>query len=173
MIEIVFAMSILTVGFLAQSSLTVTQHKQHRLNLEHRVALKAIRDQVTLLRGVAFESVFASFDKNPSNDPTFAPGPHFDVDELEPDPADVDGRVGRVIFPTLKPTSTAAPVLREDYADASMGMPADLDGDGLIDAQAKDENYIHLPVVIELRWRGVLGPQTSRIATWLTPRGNP
>jgi hypothetical protein len=49
-------------------------------------------------------------------------------------------------------------------------MPADLDGDGVIDDQPKDKTYIHLPVMVEVRWVGQLGPQRLRLTTWLVPR---
>jgi hypothetical protein len=60
-------------------------------------------------------------------------------------------------------------VLREDVKNTALGMPRDLDGDGLIDDKPKDASYIHLPVIVEVRWEGRMGPQTTRLVTWLTP----
>ena len=49
--------------------------------------------------------------------------------------------------------------LREDYVDARMGMPRDLNGDSLIDDLDHGEDYIVLPVHIEIQWAGQFGPR--------------
>ncbi len=49
--------------------------------------------------------------------------------------------------------------LREDYVDARMGMPRDLNGDNFIDDLDHVEDYIVLPVHIEIEWRGRFGPR--------------
>ncbi|MEW6745532.1 MAG: hypothetical protein AB1486_22495 [Planctomycetota bacterium] len=169
-VETMFALAILTVAFLAHASLTVTGKAHNRLNEEKRLALEALRAQLEILRNFDFHTCFAAFDEATINDPPGARGPHFDIEGLSSSPSDADGRVGRIVFPTAVPDEGGAPVLREDVADPRLMMSADLDGDGLIDAFAKDTAYVHLPVLVEARWRGSAGDARVTLATWLTPR---
>ena len=66
---------------------------------------------------------------------------------------DADGFVGQITFPDLD-LGAGNLVLREDVADATLGMPRDLNGDGAVDADDHSDDYIVLPVRITLQWRG-------------------
>ena len=57
--------------------------------------------------------------------------------------------------------------LREDYQDALWGMPRDLTGDSIIDAEDHAENYILLPVRVRIEWQGRVGPRTYEVLTML------
>jgi prepilin-type N-terminal cleavage/methylation domain-containing protein len=58
--------------------------------------------------------------------------------------------------------------LREDLHQPRYGLPADLDGDGLIDATPHQQDYRALPVVITFRWQGAGDtPAQLRVSTWL------
>jgi len=57
--------------------------------------------------------------------------------------------------------------LREDYVDEELGMPRDLNGDSIIDAEDHKEDYILLPMVIRVEWAGRHGPRTYEIHTML------
>jgi len=172
-VEMVIALAVLAVGMLAQASLTITHANQTHLNKEQRLALQGARAQLEVLKNYDFATVFGAFDELTFNDPPNAQGPDFDVRGLNPDPDDPDGKVGRVYFP-VGPAPTGSPVpgpvLREDQQNNWFGTPADLDGDGAIDDQPKNTSYIHLPVVVEIRWHGKSGTHTLRLTTWLTPR---
>ena len=173
LLDVMVTVSVLAIGLLAQASLTVSSYSQTLLNRERRLAMEGARSQLEILKGRELATVFAAYDASTTNDPPDAPGPDFDVPSLQPVAGDPDGHVGRVIFPVGEPPETSGtfdPVLREDLSDTAMGMPADLDGDGAIDANPKDGTYIHLPVTVEVEWAGKVGRQTLRITTWLTPR---
>jgi hypothetical protein len=59
-------------------------------------------------------------------------------------------------------------VLREDVDAPRYGLPADLDGDGVIDGDPRDDDYQSLPVVVRLRWqRAGEHAQEVVLATWL------
>ncbi len=62
----------------------------------------------------------------------------------------------------------AAFALREDQVAPRYGLPADLNGDGVVDGAARDDDYRALPIVVRLRWRRP-GQDSSEIvlATWL------
>lgn len=55
--------------------------------------------------------------------------------------------------------------LREDYIDARLGMPRDLNGDSLIDDLDHADDYIVLPVHVQIRWRGDFGPRVYDLYT--------
>lgn len=42
--------------------------------------------------------------------------------------------------------------LREDTVDPNLGMPRDLNGDGVIDGLNHASDYVILPVRIEVKW---------------------
>jgi type II secretory pathway pseudopilin PulG len=59
-------------------------------------------------------------------------------------------------------------VLREDAALAEYSLPADLNGDGLIDDAAHDGDYRVLPMVLIMRWETHGSPaEELRVSTWL------
>lgn len=43
-------------------------------------------------------------------------------------------------------------ILQEDVVDAKYGLPVDLNGDGHMDADARDADYVALPVVVTFHW---------------------
>src|SRR5205085_10628004 len=45
------------------------------------------------------------------------------------------------------------PGLHEDAVAPRYGLPYDLNGDGTIDGNARDADYVALPVVVRLRWK--------------------
>jgi len=55
--------------------------------------------------------------------------------------------------------------LREDYVDAKLGMPRDLNGDSLIDDLDHSGDYVVLPVHVQIRWRGNFGPRVYDLYT--------
>ena len=78
--------------------------------------------------------------------------------------------LGTVTFLVQVPVKTVAGVaaLREDEVAPRYGLPHDLNGDGVIDGNARDADYRALPIVVRLRWQRV-GMPTSEVilATWL------
>lgn len=168
-IEVLVALSVLTIGLLAHASLVVNGHTNLRLNQDRRLALEGLRLQLERLRDFEFADCFGAFDEAAGNDPAVAPGPHFDIPGLQPSAADADGRVGRIVFPVAIPSVSAGlePALTESVENPRLGMPADLDGDALIDDLPKDDTYVRLPVLVEARWEGPSGEQVARLRTWL------
>ncbi|MHC5012043.1 MAG: hypothetical protein ACYTG6_14040 [Planctomycetota bacterium] len=59
-------------------------------------------------------------------------------------------------------------VLREDVSHPALGLPFDLNGDGVIDGEARNADYRALPATFTLRWYSVGGMQQEmRVTTWL------
>lgn len=61
--------------------------------------------------------------------------------------------------------------LREDLNRPDLGLPRDLDGDGVITGVNVAGTYTILPVLIRTTWQSVQGPRTLTLATVLS-RGN-
>jgi hypothetical protein len=91
-----------------------------------------------------------------------SPGNSFAVHGLSPQSGDADGCAGAIQFPGngLK--------LREDGSDAELGMPRDLDGDGLTDATDHAGDYRLLPVRVVISWHGKTGNSSLELVTVLT-----
>lgn len=58
--------------------------------------------------------------------------------------------------------------LREDVEHEALGMPRDLDGDGVVDALDHRDDYVVLPVCVHVEWQGRLGARRHRTYTMLT-----
>jgi len=165
-VEAAAAIVVVAVGLLAHAALTTIGQAHQGQIEEARIAVQAARAKIEELRSGEFGLLFVAHDASTANDPPAAPGPHFDVPGLSPSPSDPDGRVGRIRFPV--DPDDVIPSLREDLELPALGLPYDLDGDGLIDPLPKDTSYVHLPVLIEIRWRGRNGDRLLRLPTWLT-----
>ena len=51
--------------------------------------------------------------------------------------------------------------------DASLGMPRDLNGDGVIDSEDHAGDYVLLPVKVRVNWRGITGDRSFEVCTVL------
>ena len=89
-------------------------------------------------------------------------GAAFDVDGLEPQDGDADGRVGQILFP-VEPLLPG--ILREDLNQAELGTPRDLNNDGAIDALDHALDYVVLPVLVRVDWAGPAGDSRVEFRT--------
>jgi len=162
-VELLVVVVILATGISMLSNTVATVGRLHPVNQENVRALLAVRSMSEELRGVPFDEVFALYNDDPADDPGpgAAPGAGFAVPGLDPQTADPDGLVGRVVFPE------AGGVLREDVVDRELGMPRDLDLDGFVDGADHAADYEILPIRIELSWRGRNGDRDFAVCTAL------
>lgn len=145
------AAAVLAIAITSLMSLIVSSITLSRVNHETSIAHEAARRTIEQLQGTDFGDIFAVWGANPN----------FAVRGLTPQLGDADGLVGQVSFPTV------AGQLREDVADAGLGMPRDLDGDGAVDAADHSGDYVVLPVRVRLSWRGVSGDRAVDLTTML------
>lgn len=160
LLDVLVAMTVLVVAIAGLSGSLVSSLKLARVNEETSLADDAAQAVAAELRGQDFRDVFALYNTVAADDPaaTPAPGPDFDVRGLTAQAGDADGRVGRVIFPTGAPGT-----LREDVIDASLGLPRDVNGDGVVDAVDHAGDYVLLPVTIRLDWTGPTGDRSFEL----------
>lgn len=153
LLELVFALAVLVVAFLAMSRSLGSSVKMTEVHRETALATDGARQAIERLQGAEpFDQVFALFNADPGDDPVGlpAPGNGFAVAGLSAVPGDPDGLVGEIVFPSAP--GLPADALFEDVGDAALGMPRDLNGDGAIDAQDHRFDYIVLPGRLVLEW---------------------
>ena len=150
-VEIMLVLTLLTVGIgMFAGTLGSVMGLGPSLRETAR-ATEAARSVLESMRAQPFDEVWARYNADPADDPGAAgsaPGAAFDVPGLTPVAGDADGRVGRIVFPEQ------AGALREDFVDARMGTPRDLDLDGAIDAADHAGDYRVLPVLVRVEWQG-------------------
>jgi hypothetical protein len=151
----------------------VASHALGRVNRETVIAQAAAQKVVEEARGVPFSEAFACYNATAADDAALtvaARGPSFAVRGLEVVAGDPDGMCGQVIFPTVIPAVGAPEQLREDVADAALGMPRDLNSDNGTDALDHASDYTLLPLRVRVQWRGVSGVRTFDLETVLCLR---
>lgn len=169
LLEVCMAVVTLTVMLVSLTGSIVAGDRLQHVNRESAWAEAAARRVVETMRGVPFDTLFARYNDTAADDPAglTSPGAHFAVDGLRALPGDADGFVGRIRFPV----DDAAPaVLRENIANAALAMPADLNGDAVIDAADHAADYTLLPVQVEVQWTGKLGARSLVVETVLCAR---
>ena len=152
LIEIALAITVLVVALLAMSASTLRMHGLQRTNRERVLAQNAVRTIAEEVRALARQ---AAEGPNPwaqtvrlALSPGGSLGTGFAVKELSP----VEGQalVGTIEL-VLDETATDAEL------GVDLGMPRDLDGDGLPSSTNVGDAARVLPIVLRARWRGARG----------------
>jgi prepilin-type N-terminal cleavage/methylation domain-containing protein len=150
LVEMMLVMVVLTVAVSMLSSFVASTASMGPLQLQNAIASEAARAQLELMRTHSAGQIFALFNDEPDDDPAgsgTAPGGNFFVPGLTSRLDDLDGLCGRIRFPTLNGG------LNESIIDARLGMPRDLDLNGVLDALPVDTTYRILPVEIVIEWQ--------------------
>lgn len=167
MVELVMTLTLVLVGLSGFLHALVGSMKLGRSNRTSAVATEALQAALEELASVPFNEVVRRYNADPADDPGgagSAPGDAFSVNGLPPQPDDVDGMVGEIVFPF-----TAAGELTEAPAAGFPGMPRDLNLDGdTTDTGVVD--YKILPVLVRLRWRDAAGDREAFAKTILIER---
>jgi len=169
-VEVMIAMAVMAVVFVAISRSLVGSVKLNEVNRESALAQQGMNAILENLGGADFATIFRRYDSITSNDPALgpSPGPDFAVPGLVALAGDADGQVGKIVLPEL---DTGFGVeLREDLDLPELGMPRDLNGDGIIDSADHSGDYRLLPVMLRLDWGGPSGRRSSVARTILARR---
>lgn len=171
LVEVCVAGAVLAIALSALVGSMVTSMSLHRVNHETALAQQGARRALEELQAVPFREVFAAYDAYSGDDAglsVVARGAAFAVAGLSAPPGDADGLCGEVLFPVT--LVGGVPELREDVVDAELGLPRDLNGDGLVDALDHSADYVLLPVRVRVAWRGVTGDPAVDFCTVLCAR---
>jgi hypothetical protein len=157
-----FVLAILLTGMGMFVHTISSTSKLGPVNRETVLAMTAARGMAEQIRSEGAAGVFARYNQFPKDDPGgvgTAPGPNFPVPGLSLVPGDSDGMAGEIIFPANGKN------LREDIVDPALGLPRDLNGDGVMDNVDHSTDYEILPYTIRIRWTGKTGVRTFELQT--------
>jgi len=133
-------------------------------NWEADLATQAARETIEELQAADFATLHTTYGVPPGG---AVPGNAFDVVGLNADPADPDGRVGEIVLPVV--VAGGAVQVREDLQLPELGLPRDLNGDGVPDGLDHSADKQIMPVLVRLRWRGASGIARMEFRTLVAP----
>jgi prepilin-type N-terminal cleavage/methylation domain-containing protein len=136
LIEVVIALSLLTVGFLGFASFFVVNARSYDNIREEALVLHALRQTAERIRGAPFARIASTYQ-----------GYAFAIDEIH-----ATGQVR--LF--LNETDGSA-------AAMALGLPRDLNGDGLANSPDVSASYLLCPLRIEVAWSNPRGPQVRTL----------
>jgi prepilin-type N-terminal cleavage/methylation domain-containing protein len=157
LVEISVVLAIVTVAVAMLSQTLGSATRLDPVTRETAIASGAIHDVIEQMHNHPFGQIFASYNQRADDDPGgpgTAPGSRFPVDGLMPIPG--SSSVGTISFPAIEGR------LREDVSDAQLGMPRDLNGDGIVDSRDHSNDCVLFPVRVRVEWAsGGKGPPRS------------
>jgi type II secretory pathway pseudopilin PulG len=165
LLELAMSIAVMVVGVSALASTVVTGSALNQVSHETEIARKAIETKIDAMRNTPFAQVFATYDGVGGDDPAgpnTAPGRTFAVAGLTPLAGAPGGVAGLITFPST------GPQLFENAVDTVVGMPRDLNLDGVVDAVDHAGDYMILPVRVRVQWMGAAGPRTIELQTQLS-----
>ncbi len=171
LVEVMIAAIVVGVALLSAVVAMIDSMSLTQVNRDAAVARQAARLELESLQGVPFDEIFAAFNDAVGDDGGLtipASGSGFAVAGLRPQNGDADGLCGRISFPVA--VGGPNDVLREDLDDARFGMPRDLDLDGAVDDANHADDYVLLPVRVQVEWRSATGNKSVTLETVLSAR---
>jgi prepilin-type N-terminal cleavage/methylation domain-containing protein len=154
LLEVTLAMSVLVIAMMAISATTLRVHALRRENHDRAAAENAVRMIAERIQAVSrlARSDPAGWAQNvvAALNPGGQIGNQFPLPELTP----IDGAtsVGSITVVTSENATDAA-------LGAELGMPRDLDGDGVVGNPDVTHTARLLPVIVRATWKGVTGKQ--------------
>jgi prepilin-type N-terminal cleavage/methylation domain-containing protein len=161
LLELSIGIALLGIVGLAMSAVLATTTSLNDVTTETIEAAGAAERILEEMRSFPREEVFARYNATAADDPAdgASPASAFDAGRLKPVAGDPDGRVGIIEFPG------DGVELREDVIDPRLGMPRDLDGDGVVDGIDHAAKYDVLPVRVRVTFAGRHGDRTVTMVT--------
>ncbi len=164
LLEVLIASACMAIALLAHASTVLMDHRLNESVGSRSVSLESARHFVERMRadddweGLYGRLLALSTVATGSTPQTYYPD--------FPVPSTL-GPV-RVLVEVPSGIVAGVPALREDLAAPALGLPYDLNGDGVVDGASHDVDYRALPIVV--RWRWTPAGETQHeiaITTWL------
>ena len=162
LLEILISSVVLVIAVGSSLASMVTYHDLAESDRELVLAYAEAERMIEEIRSQNFADVFAMYNSTSKDDPVgVAPGANFDVVGL----TGCDGAsVGSITFPVIDGNEG---FLREDLDMPELGLPRDLNGDGLVDGNDHSADMILLPMMVQLDWSSRGGTRTVQIPVYL------
>jgi hypothetical protein len=164
LVDLCVALVILAVAVSSLVGATFSALRLDRVNESRAAASQALRSVVEDMKALELTLVYPAFNTSPDDDPDpdYDYRSKLDLSTKLPHGMFVATPVAEILLP-----ENPQGQLREDLDEPLLGMPRDLDGDGLIDAEDHSADYELLPVLLKLQWESPTGLQTVQVATVL------
>lgn len=169
LLELMIAMIFMVIALAGLTGVVTSSKLANETGFEAAQGKEAARRALEAVVAADFGDAFALYNADPLDDPGgqgTAPGNLLAVPELELVPGDPDGCVGEIVLPAVV-NAGGVLELREDVAMPGLGMPRDLNGDGLVDALDHSGDYRILPVMVRVVWNSKSGPAKVELRTQL------
>ena len=153
LVEVLIALTVLTISVNGLASFFTAVPRMMDEAQRKRTVMDETLGMYEELRGQDFESLFVRYNETTFDDPALgnAPGNQRILTETARALGSDPGRPASISL--FFPTPAGSPgELRENTVDPSLGMPRDLNGDGVIDGLNHASDYVVLPVRIEVKW---------------------
>jgi type II secretory pathway pseudopilin PulG len=152
LLETMVGIAVLMIGLLAMTSTSVVVHSLGESDKSRRLATNALRAVIEEVNALSYASTQSELGWAAVMTDAYGtdgqPGATFAVRGLDPWPG--LAQVGSVWIVTDEQ-------LTDRQLGAELGMPRDLDGDGLASSTDVSGSATVLPVVVRLRWTGEAG----------------
>lgn len=171
LVETVVATTVLVIGVLGYVASVTAGDRLMLQNRETRRAFIAAQTVFAEMQAKSIDTVFATYNASASDDPpgiTTAPGNRFTAVGIGTCATGSTDGAGAVRFPSQDGTT-----LREDLVDAALGMPRDLDGDGVISSGPLTKTPLVLPVEVTVSWQSSGGRREITVRKFLFGSGTP
>ena len=170
-IEAFLFVSIFGVALLWHAASNLSGYRLMRAEASHGNALQTMRHFAERLRADSdWQTLYDRLVTHEATAPAQGHPPNVYYADFET-PAEL-GTVG-VVVEVPQAVAVGAVVgtpliLREDITAARFGLPYDLNGDGVVDADARDTDYRALPIILSFNWTAPGdAPQSLKLFTWL------
>jgi hypothetical protein len=181
LVEVLFSAAILVIAIMANASSVSSAHSGTKAVNERSKALEVLSRFIERVRGdddwAGQYARYRILSRESTRDLGFT---WLSVDPaLQTQPAsayysdfEVPSDLGTLTFLIQVPASRAGVgtplTLRESQIAPRYGLPADLNGDGVIDSNSREGDYRALPIVVRMRWARPNGSVEELIMpTWL------
>jgi hypothetical protein len=156
--------AILSIALVMLSSTVASTSQLIPASRESYVACVAAANVIEEMHNADPDELWALYNSNPDDDPDgpgTAPGSAFAVAELTPADGDPDGLVGEILLPDSNG------LLLETLEIDALGLPRDLNANAKVDDGDRSGDWLLLPVVVRVHWRGQHGTREFSLPTML------
>ena len=164
LIEVMIAAMVLAIGIMSAMSALISVSTLETANHDDLIAISVAKQKLAEIQTQKFQTVFSFYGPNGQQN-------KFDVYPLP------EGQ-GKIEFPTnpaiadnaLPDTSisyTLSEMVNNSGLATDLGMPMDLDGDGLASKTDVTTTYVLLPMRITITWNSSVGPRSMKLCTML------